>query len=776
MNRSPSLVLALLLAIGIAMGDIVEREIRLTVLLLGPFLVIALCLVVRKTPWRRFLVEFALVLATVHLGFCLLQFDEQALRGVSLPDSERSTYELRVKKWPTGLDEARSLDATLIGLEKDIGVRVYFQRAMETALDSIKPGDLLSCTGRLQEIRGSRNPGQADFKDIFRRLGILAFLNDASCTPLKPSPSFLAQRVSVLRNRSKTILRRSDLTSDQKSLSLSLLLGDRSEMSDELLHSFQFSGLMHLLAISGLHVGFLAISLFVLLKGLLHRLRLPFKHLLYLRVMVLITLLLFYALLTGMSDSVVRAICMCISFLICKLLGRRFNPLDGLGIAALILLVVNPQNLFQVGFQLSFSAVLGIIVCCQNIRGESGVVSSTRVSFVASIWTAPILLHHFKMASLSSVISSVVATPFCFLTLASSWFMSLLPLKLSWSLFEGSTAVFAELFNKLAEISSKGFVLTANSEIIYWAILIVALLSVYYLSDPKVKWKLFICCLSLFVLLRWYPSKNSDFHDIIFLDVGHGDASLIRTRDNKTILIDAGNSNQFVDIGKEVLLPVLAELEIQKIDALIISHRHLDHFGGSLSLLDKIEIAQVFSNDDGSESTESWSRFRSKLEFLKIPHTDLGDHELVQIGEIDIRPFELRGSYDFENENNKSLMFTLQLDELSLLFLGDAEVEAEWQLLEESSGLKPDIVKVAHHGSRTSSSPELVQHLRTSEKSSQLAVVSASCRFRPASTEVLKRWEKSDFQILSTCKEGAIWLETDGLKLFPISPPSLIIN
>jgi competence protein ComEC len=263
-------------------------------------------------------------------------------------------------------------------------------------------------------------------------------------------------------------------------------------------------------------------------------------------------------------------------------------------------------------------------------------------------------------------------------------------------------------------------------------------------------------------LLIWKWVMDEKKMDIIFMDVGQGDAAVIILPNDKTMLIDAGQRNQYEDMGNEIVLPVLKYLNIEKLDWVVMSHPHSDHIGGLVSLINEVKIDTVW---DSFIPYKSWTynTIISKAESNEVhvihPHQGqvmkLSDNVFVEF----LAPDSIFAVSE-HNVNNASIVFKLSYGATSVLFTGDLEHEGDQFLLPYEEMLKVNVLKVAHHGSITSTTASLLDFIQPN-----IAVVSVGRKnkFSHPSSIVMERLEERNILIHRTDENGALWLRSDGV-------------
>ena len=257
------------------------------------------------------------------------------------------------------------------------------------------------------------------------------------------------------------------------------------------------------------------------------------------------------------------------------------------------------------------------------------------------------------------------------------------------------------------------------------------------------------------------PYLSDNKMRVTFLDIGQGDASVVELPDKKVMLIDGGTYEP--DMGRRVVAPYLWSKGIRKVDYIILSHPHSDHFGGLIYIIDNFDVGEIWSN--GRLSTEAEDLFR-KIREKNISYKVLSRGDLLEGEKYKIHVFHPYHEFyagsprgELSNQNSDSLVLRIESDNTSLLFTGDIEMEAEDNLLHLGKWLESDIIKVPHHGSSTSNSGEFIRTV-----SPDTAVVSAGRNnpFKHPHQETLWRYRDEGVRLLRTDIDGAVTIISGG--------------
>jgi len=668
-------------------------------------------------------------------------------------------------------------------------------------------GDVLKITGRLE------TPLQFedfDYKSYLARQGIYSViyypgvevLDHDQC--LKP-----LQWIYSLRERLSASLARA-LPEPQCSLAQAILLGLRGNIPDSLYKAFSRTGTAHLLAISGLHISIIIAML--LSFGIL-----VFGRRRSIYIWLTLALMWLYALLAGMHPPIIRAAIMGSLFLIAEYLGRQRSAIIALAFAAAVMVGVQPHVLWSVSFQLSFLAMAGLILLYPYFQawGRKGVASlfGTRermaaagsivtdgfaVTLAAIVAVGPLIAYNFGVVSLVALPAtffSLPALPFIIVTAALVAFVGLLASLaaqilgwLAW-LFLSYLIFVVQVFDALPHSSLEVATIPTWHIWGYYAILAGVIASLNHrkqLADfsskltsgirkvtkgiPKprlsfsTKW--LILPILVVAILVWsvaLTTPDDNLH-VSFLDVGQGDAILIQTPDGQDILIDGGPDPQKINLELGEKLPFWD----RTIDLLVCTQPHADHVTGLVEVLQRYKVKQVL--DPGVSYNSSIYR-----EWLRLVGDKGIEYNIARAGqEIDLgngitieilnplAEFFQGTSCDIDNNG---VVLKLVWNKVSFLFTADIREEAEFELIGQRANLKSTMLKVAHHGSDTSTSQ---QFLAAVDPEVAVISVGADNTFGHPSPEVVERLidRLGEDNVYRTDEDGTIEFITDGERLW----------
>ncbi|UOE95631.1 DNA internalization-related competence protein ComEC/Rec2 [Alkalihalobacillus sp. LMS39] len=553
-----------------------------------------------------------------------------------------------------------------------------------------------------------------------------------------------------------------------------LVYGDRSFMEEDVLQAYQRLGIIHLLAVSGLHVGLVSGAIYFLLI----RIGVTRER----TIDILLLILPVYIVIAGGAPSVIRAATMVMIALLFKRLKKNIQPLDLVSIIGMIYLLVQPFSLFHIGFQLSFLTTIALLLSVFMLKEKSYVQLLFFVTGISQLISLPFILHYFYEISVLSVPLNFIFIPLVsFIILPLSILLTLL-LPVSTGASQFVTAILTPLIHVshmfLLYVDSFSFGKFSVGKLP--SSLVVALFgTIAFLlmrSERKtMKNRLILPILLVTLILvaaKIAPYVNEN-GEITVLDVGQGDCILIEFPYRKSVyLLDAGGLVAFnnekwrekirtFEVGKDVVLPYLKSKGITKIDKLILSHGHYDHIGGVESLLGEVEIKEVLYSQ-GVVEGEFEKQLLQQLYESGSSIRFIGEGERWKEGEAQFIVLSPQGHE--QSLNNRSIVIYAFIGGYRWLFTGDLEQEGETRIIQEYTALPVDVLKVGHHGSKTSSTPLFVEHI---SPSIALIPVGKQNRFGHPHPDVIKGLEEKGIIIYRTDQHGAIRFRfTDKVKQF----------
>ncbi len=652
-------------------------------------------------------------------------------------------------------------------------------------------GDILQMKGLLTLPEPPGNPGAFDYRAWLQRQGIAAILSVKDAKEIKlvgRSGNPIIRTAYTIRDHLEQVFDHT-MTKLGASVIKGILFGTRGEIPADVQLAFNESGLVHILSVSGYHVGLVT----ALVLAVLRLLRLPRRFTAW----VAIPVLLFYALMTGMGPAVMRATLMAIFLLIANHLGRMQDWPTTLAAAAGIILIFNPLDLFDVGFQLSFLATWGLLYITPKLnsllpRVPVSLALLVTVPFAAQLATWPLVVLYFNLVSPVSILANLLTTHLVVLIMlfgGMGLLGGLIYLPLA-GFINTATDLLTRLFLWLVQVSTSlpgaAWYIPAPSLglVIFYYVLLVGLgelakrpewraqlrnwLDEAIKPAARTKWGLG-CCVFLLLVAAWllWPVKHQ--LELHFIDVGQGDSTLIITPGEHTLLVDAGGWQDELITGKGAgnytVVPYLHRLGINSLDVLVITHPHADHAGGARAVLKSLPVKLVvlspygFGEEDKVDEGYDILLQEMKQQGLVLRTATEGDQLKVDPS-VTIRFLSPTAAYHHtrSDANNSSLVFRLDYLRHSVLFTGDIEEEAEKDLVQSNILSQTEVLKVPHHGSGYFY-PEFFERVKP-----KIAVISAGAgnRFGHPAPKTLEKLKELGSRIYRTDQQGAIILTTDG--------------
>lgn len=762
LHTLPALKAAIFIGLGISLGFWLSLPVMTLLIIAVGFLLFSLAFY--KTRYSNPLLIASLIVATAA-----------SLPASLLPNQIPTTLltiQGRVSEPPRHFEDRLSFPVQLEYFSKDdqrllTSGRVWVR--MSGNLPGLKPGLKVKLTGWLVPNPSPRNPGDYDLNAWRLRNEYIGELlvTDAS-------------RVSIIGTRLPIIYRVQNgiaaacerYGGEYAALWQALLLGIRRDLDPTLIEELKETGLSHLLALSGLHVGFLIVMV-VTLGALL---RLPIS----MRAVLAIAVILVFAVIVPARGSTLRAVIMSAALFSGVMLKRWTTMLNCLALAALVILVYRPGELYDAGFQLSFAATGGIVLYHKQLESFSHrwlavygpwgrrlthyVLVPFLISCAATLMVMPLTSYHFGLMALGAPIFNLVAIPLLGLIFAGGWVVALLSL----------------VSHSLAGLTADGVNLLALlwHQIVHW----------FAVAAPTTDWRfapISIALLLAIIIWAARSSRSTRFRflaaaavivavlvadgviprisnlQIWFLDVGHGDAALWLFPDGRTAVVDDGPV--MADDRPNPVEQTLARFNRRRIDLLVASHPESDHIGGLVSLVEKYPIGIAITSPV-SANTDLWRQLMDASERKGVEWQRLTGGAQIQGLSQDYRLSVLNPPPGVTgwSTNNSSLGLLLEAPvgkdgKLRLLTAGDAELEAEAAMMGQE-GIEAELLKVSHHGSSTSSSVAFLEMV-----SPKIAVISRAgwnevSRYR-SPTEVLDRLRRRGVIICQTNLSGAVLLE-----------------
>ncbi|MFA5536485.1 MAG: DNA internalization-related competence protein ComEC/Rec2 [Bacillota bacterium] len=639
-------------------------------------------------------------------------------------------------------------------------------------------GDTLKIEGRLGMPAQARNPGEFNYRTYLWQRGLLAELDTKpEAVQIVMAKNFQWRKLLQRFKADFTGLLDSHMSPQAMAVSKALILGDKTALEAGVKSLFLTLGMMHLLAVSGLHVGFLLIL--ANLVGAILKLKRRNAFILT------VALLVVYAALTNFTPSVVRAALMAFVLLLGNLLGRERDFYTSIALAAFVLLLYNPFYLFYSGFQLSFLATWGLVYFIPLVNllipKKFPIRNAIAVPIAAQIAVLPFTAYYFNLISLVGLPANLLLVPIAgiivIIGLLALFFSVALPVLAPLLLIPLGAAIdlLLKVFDPIGQLPWSSIIVKTPSIlaiILYYLVLIglrEVLLNPGLRAGLATKRKQFLLGMLILALaMAGGKQLQPKPLEIVFLDVGQGDAIFMRTPRGTTMLLDGGGSPGWQEtdfrVGREVVVPYLQRQGIKKVDLLISSHPDTDHMQGLEDVLKELTVNALLIPPRGIFGEEyngllELANFKNVqiLEGIAGDYLEL-DHDIVLAV---LNPPGTERHFQTAPDNNHSLLVRLSYGRASILLTGDLELEALEFLHHKGLIGEVTIFKAPHHGSKTGF------YLPYLEEINPLGVVYSVGRnsYGHPGADLLSYWEKRGVPGYRTDQNGAIIIKTDGVKL-----------
>ena len=618
---------------------------------------------------------------------------------------------------------------------KSLNEKTYFE-------DNLKLGDLISVAGELEEPERNRVFNVFDYKKYLYNKHIFYLMNANNISIMEKNSGLLFYFKNLVMDRINSI-------SKSKGYIMTFILGDKSFIDNEVKESYQDNGISHLFAVSGMHISLFAGIMLFFLK------RVSYNN--YFNYGMVCLFLLFYLFLAGFPASLLRASVMFILFSINKVFNLKISNLNILFMVIITILFIDPFYLFDIGFQFSY-LISGTLIM---MRWKIGVIKSKLkrsfyVSVVCFLVSFPICIYNFYGTNFMSVLFNLFYIPFVSIIV--------FPLSLITFVFPFLDSVLYYSIFVMERISL--FISSINFGYIIFPKVNFGVYFIYYIVIFLSFWKIEFVLLFLVMLLihKGYIYFNSNLY-VYYLDVGQGDSALIRLPNNSgNIVIDTGGKISYemekwrekrskYSIVKSSTIPFLKSFGIKKLDYFILSHGDYDHMGEAINLVENFKVEKVIFNCGLYNDLEN--ELIEVLDKKKIKY-----YSCIKELNIDNNKFHFLQTKEYDNENENSNVIYTELNGYKFMFMGDAGVEKEKDILEKYNVSKIDVLKIGHHGSKTSSDKNFID-----EMNPKYSVISVgkNNRYGHPNKEVLNNLDNS--KIYRTDQDGSIMFKIKNNKL-----------
>lgn len=641
-----------------------------------------------------------------------------------------------------------------------------------------KYGDVLNVKGKIviPELLG--NPGEFNYKRYLNSVGICGTISTYEVEKKAENTKGLGHVLHALREYEGRLIDKAIENKENSSMLKSFIYGDKKDLSEDVKNTFTEIGVSHMLVASGSNIA----TIILIIKIITKKLKLSNKTI---NIILLITIFLFMAL-CNFEYSITRAGIVGILNVLLNLFNIKMRTYNKVFVSLGVLYILNPICIYNVGLQLSFFATLSIVFLNSKIYSRISYFLSKRlkektfkilkpvilsfcITLSASIGTFPIQINNFNSYSIITFLSNILLGVFTGIIRNVGILgivLSVLP-NISIILFK-TLEIFVKITKILGEfLQNISYIIYFKSIPMYIVFLYYLLLLVIILKDNlvikkfslsikvthilnKAKQYIIYIILLLLIVINIYSNLFQDY--LMFFNVKQGDMAYLN-KQGASILIDAGSETK--NLASNVFLNFCKKENIQKVDLLIISHFHDDHVNGILEIVENLIVGKVIFPIP-RENNENYIKIRKKLIEKNIPFeiVEKGDKLCIKDIQITILSPGKENIQDEDIQNSNSLVCKIETEDFSCLFTGDATKNTEQYILKQKENIKADILKVGHHGSKTSTSSNFISRVLP-----EIAVISSfKEKYGHPNEETLKLLNLNFIDTYITEEKGAIKL------------------
>lgn len=619
----------------------------------------------------------------------------------------------------------------------------------------LKYGATCHIQGQMKRPDTSRNPGQFDFRSYLAEHGIydqvvVDSLTDISCTGSSIVGDIFTMRLKLLEKIKATF-------NDKTSAWLgALVLGDQSAIDEHIIDIFQHWGLSHLLAISGLHVGIVVLMLYFICI----RLNVMTKET---GEWLIIFILPLYAIIAGGEPSVWRASIMVVLFLIASKIKLNYAATDIISIVFLLLIMIKPAIVYHIGFQLSFAVTFGLILSRGWIaQSPSMLWQLLKISFVSQMTILPLQISYFHIFQPLSILLNLVVVPYFSFFVIPAMFILLILMPVSTKLinlcdhlFTLGQTLFIRTLQLIDETFSYPLVISDFPLIFTFLYYIIFIICMTFMHQNRlVEAFKYGCILTLLIICLTLRPYFSPVGTVTMLDIDQGDAFVIELPYRKGVfLIDAGATVSYENfeptnkVYKNIIRPYLYAQGISHVDAIFMSHEDIDHNGSVPYIIEDMNVSNIYISDYYNIAKREYERLKEHSVNVKR----LSFNEKITTCGQAFHVLSPKENQSDDNEN--SLVLLTSLGGKKWLFTGDIGKQTERKIVNSFPALQADVLKVAHHGSKTSTGRSFIKHINP-----KYALISAgvSNMYGHPHTEVLNTLQNEGVTTFRTDEDGAV--------------------
>ncbi len=729
------------------------------------------------------------ILILYVLGAALLQNIKSAVgfsAGEAVYESLEAEFTNRLVGTVTGLDESKNSHIIYMQTEyrgKPFGICCYLKKGQEQPAgiaSACHIGDLISVSGSLKKPELPKNPGQFNQYIYYRARGRDFLCYPRELTILKSAENKKCNIGQILYIWKCKMAGIYDLLlkKEDSGVLKAMLLGDKSSIPEEISQLYQKNNISHILAISGLHLGLLSRTFY----GFLRLLGCSYGSAGAVGILAAFS----YGAMTGASDGTMRAAVMIAIYMVGEMLGRSYDLLTAMGISLAVFVTVNPLKLHDAAFLFSYGAIAGIGIVFPYItagggqrknsgkqqegrikKAATGVFKSLALSLSVQLVTLPVSLHFYgELAPYSLLLNIIVIplmTPILLFGFTGGILGFIVPEAAGWFLRGAALLVHAItwLCKAVQSFFGASVILGAmewQQMIIYYISLCIFLALVRSGKGKKTR----VILVGIMFLMAVY---RSPVNRMTMLDVGQGSSILLQTKTGLNILVDGGSTSE-ADVGKYVIAPALKYYGVRRLDYIIITHADQDHINGLFYLMEHsrsqgVEIGELLM-PELCRDMEEYRQLKDKALLYDIHISYLKPGMTLTTKEFRITCIHPAPKEAWEDINDMSTVLSVCYGKIKIMLTGDISASVEGKLCKNKKLIADtDILQVAHHGSRYSTSEKF---LKTALPEAALISCGKNNTYGHPHQETIERLKALNSKIYNTAEGGAVIMWTDGEK------------
>lgn len=595
----------------------------------------------------------------------------------------------------------------------------------------INLGDTILVEGSLSKPQNNTIPNLFNYKKYLYYNDIFYIVKSNYIRKVANNTNIIYYLRNIISNRIESIKKSS------KYLKI-FILGDNSLIDKEIINSYRENGISHLFSISGMHISLFASVILFFLK------RISYNN--YNNYSIVILFLIFYSLLIGTSPSVLRSITMYILFCINKLFNLKIKKIDLMCIVLIIILLFKPFYIYNTSFQYSYIITFSLILFSNKIKIiKHKLLKPLYISLITFLVSMPLCIYNYYQVNFFSIILNIIFIPFVSIII--------FPLTLITFIIPILNNLLCFLINIMETITL--FISKYKLGIIYFSKPSITLIVVYYITVFLFLYNKRYIYIFIIIIFHKYIIYFNPNIEVTVLDVKQGDSIFIKYPYNKVnVLIDTGgiiNSNY--EVVSNITIPYLRSIGINKIDYLVLTHGDFDHMGEAINLVNNFKVEKVIFNCGPYNDLEQ--ELIKVLDKKKIKY-----YSCIKEVNIDKNKLYFLQTKVYDNENDNSNVIYTELSGYKFMFMGDVSSTTEKEIIDKYNLPDIDVLKVGHHGSRTSSSIEFINEINPGYS---IISVGKNNRYGHPNKEVLDALEKS--KIYRTDQNGSIMFKINNNKL-----------